>query len=62
MLSGLRAYTGPAMVIYGEHDIFGTSAGIVRHRLPNAVQVTLRGSGHLHWLQGMPIHSLEGCV
>lgn len=51
LLTGLAAYTGPAMVLYGEHDIFGTSAGVVRLRLPQALQVTLEGSGHLHWLQ-----------
>jgi proline iminopeptidase len=51
VLAGLGAYAGPVMVLYGEHDIFGTSAGIVRRRLPQALQVTLEGSGHLHWLQ-----------
>jgi pimeloyl-ACP methyl ester carboxylesterase len=51
LLSGLAAYAGPAMVIYGEHDIFGLSAGVVRGRLPLAAQVTLADSGHLHWLQ-----------
>lgn len=54
VLSGLSAYAGPAMVVYGEHDIFGPSADIVRNRLPRAVQVMLHGSGHLHWLQGEP--------
>lgn len=54
VLSGLPAYAGPAMVIYGEHDIFGTSTDIVRCRLPHAQQITLRGSGHLHWLQDEP--------
>lgn len=52
VLRGLSAQTCPVMVVYGEHDIFGTSADIVRHRLPHALQVTLHGSGHLHWLQG----------
>jgi hypothetical protein len=42
VLSGLAAYTGPAMVLYGEYDIFGTSADVVRRRLPHAVQVSLR--------------------
>jgi pimeloyl-ACP methyl ester carboxylesterase len=51
VLSGLAAYTGPAMVLYGEYDIFGTSADVVRRRLPHAVQVTLSDSGHLHWQQ-----------
>lgn len=51
LLTGLAAYTGPAMVLYGEHDIFGTSADVVRLRLPQAWQVTLERSGHLHWLQ-----------
>lgn len=54
VLSGLSAYAGPAMVLYGEQDIFGTSSDIVRRRLPRALQVTLHGSGHLHWLQGEP--------
>ena len=54
VLSGLAAYPGPVMVLYGEYDIFGTSAGIVRRRLPQAVQVTLADSGHLHWLQNQP--------
>jgi proline iminopeptidase len=54
VLSGLPAYTGPAMVIYGEHDIFGTSTDIVRRRLPHAQQIKLPGSGHLHWLQDEP--------
>ena len=48
LLSGLATYAGPAMVLYGENDIFGTSADIVRHRLPHAAQVTLKDSGHLH--------------
>jgi proline iminopeptidase len=51
LLSGLATYAGPAMVLYGAYDIFGTSAGIVRRRLPQALQVTLHDSGHLHWLQ-----------
>jgi pimeloyl-ACP methyl ester carboxylesterase len=38
------------MVLRGERDVFGT-ADIVRSRLPQAVQVTLENSGHLHWLQ-----------
>jgi pimeloyl-ACP methyl ester carboxylesterase len=51
VLEGLAAYAGPVLVLYGEHDIFGTSAGVVRRRCPRAAQVTLEGSGHLHWLQ-----------
>ncbi len=51
VLDGLARYAGPAMILYGEYDIFGTSADVVRHRLPGAVQVTLKDSGHLHWLQ-----------
>jgi proline iminopeptidase len=51
LLNGLTAYAGPVMIVYGEHDIFGTSADIVRRRLPRALQVTLKDSGHLHWLQ-----------
>ena len=50
-LDGLAAYAGPVMVLYGEHDIFGASTGVVRRRFPQAAQVTLEGSGHLHWLQ-----------
>ena len=53
LLTGLAAYAGPAMVLYGEHDIFGTFAGVIRLRLPRALQVTLERerSGHLHWRQ-----------
>jgi len=51
LLNALATYAGPAMVVYGEHDIFGTSADVVRRRLPQALQVTLHDSGHLHWLQ-----------
>jgi proline iminopeptidase len=51
VLDGLARYAGPAMILYGEHDIFGTSTDVVRYRLPRAVQVTLKDSGHLHWLQ-----------
>jgi proline iminopeptidase len=50
-LDGLAAYAGPVMVLYGEHDIFGASTGVVRRRFPQADQVALEGSGHLHWLQ-----------
>jgi proline iminopeptidase len=41
----------PVLVLYGEYDIFGTSTHVVRDRFPHATQVTLSGSGHLHWLQ-----------
>jgi proline iminopeptidase len=51
VLDSLADYAGPVLVLYGEHDIFGTSAGVVRRRFPQAAQVTLEGSGHLHWLQ-----------
>jgi pimeloyl-ACP methyl ester carboxylesterase len=53
LLTGLAAYAGPAMVVYGEHDIFGTSADVVQRRLPQALQVTVQDSGHLHWLQNV---------
>jgi pimeloyl-ACP methyl ester carboxylesterase len=40
------------LVLYGAYDIFGVAATeIVRRRFPRAVQMTLEGSGHLHWLQ-----------
>jgi proline iminopeptidase len=41
----------PVLVLYGEYDIFGDATHIVRERFPHARQVTLSGSGHLHWLQ-----------
>ena len=50
-LDPLAAYTGPVMVLYGEHDIFGASTAVVRRRFPQAAQITLEDSGHLHWLQ-----------
>jgi proline iminopeptidase len=50
-LDGLAAYAGPVMVLYGEYDIFGASTGVVRRRFPQAAQITLEHSGHLHWLQ-----------
>jgi proline iminopeptidase len=50
-LAGLSAYAGPTLVLYGEDDIFGAAETIVRSRFPEATQVTLGGSGHLHWLQ-----------
>ncbi|MGO8687083.1 MAG: alpha/beta fold hydrolase [Candidatus Dormibacteria bacterium] len=51
VLASPSGYAGPVLVLYGEDDIFGASAGIVRRRFPAATQVTLQGSGHLHWLQ-----------
>jgi pimeloyl-ACP methyl ester carboxylesterase len=51
VLDGLAAYAGPVMVLYGKHDIFGASTDVVRRRFPQAAQVTLEDSGHLHWLQ-----------
>ena len=50
-LASLAAYAGPVLVLYGEDDIFGPSESIVRERFPQATQVTLGSSGHLHWLQ-----------
>jgi len=50
-LEGVSSYEGPVLVLYGAYDIFGDATEIVRRRLPKAVQVTLEGSGHLHWLQ-----------
>jgi pimeloyl-ACP methyl ester carboxylesterase len=43
----------PALVLYGASDIFGDGTAIVRRRFPHAVQVTLEGSGHVHWLQNL---------
>jgi len=55
VLDGISSYGGRVLVLYGEHDIFGPQAqAIVRRRLPQTsqvTQVTLQGSGHLHWLQ-----------
>lgn len=50
-LTPLVDYAGPVLVLYGADDIFGTAEAIVRGRFPEATQVTLAGSGHLHWLQ-----------
>jgi pimeloyl-ACP methyl ester carboxylesterase len=41
----------PVLVLYGDYDIFGDQTHIVRERFPRARQVTVSGSGHLHWLQ-----------
>jgi pimeloyl-ACP methyl ester carboxylesterase len=51
ILDGLRNYTAPAMVLYGAYDIFGDVTQIVRSRFAHATQITLGGSGHLHWIQ-----------
>jgi proline iminopeptidase len=52
VLAGVSSYRGPVMVLYGEYDIFDPqSQAIVRRRFPQAVQITLEGSGHLPWLQ-----------
>ena len=51
VLAGLAAYARPVLVLYGEHDIFGPSTGVLRRRFPQTAQVTLERSGHLHWLQ-----------
>ena len=50
-LNAASNYQGPALVLYGASDIFGDGTAIVRGRFPHAVQVTLEGSGHVHWLQ-----------
>jgi pimeloyl-ACP methyl ester carboxylesterase len=50
-LTSLQDYAGPVLVLYGADDIFGKSEAIVRGRFSEATQVTLAGSGHLHWLQ-----------
>jgi proline iminopeptidase len=47
----VSSYEGPVLVLYGAYDIFGDATEIVRRRFPKGVQVTLEGSGHLHWLQ-----------
>jgi pimeloyl-ACP methyl ester carboxylesterase len=50
-LASLSSFSRPVLVLYGEDDIFGSSEAIVQRRFPAATQVTLGGSGHLHWLQ-----------
>jgi proline iminopeptidase len=51
-LERVSGYQGPVLVLYGAYDIFGVAATeIVRRRFPRAFQMTLEGSGHLHWLQ-----------
>jgi pimeloyl-ACP methyl ester carboxylesterase len=50
-LDRLAGLDVPVLVLYGEYDIFGDAIHIVRDRFPRARQVTLSGSGHLHWLQ-----------
>jgi pimeloyl-ACP methyl ester carboxylesterase len=39
------------LVLYGAFDIFEDGTEIVRSRFPQAQQVTLENSGHVHWLQ-----------
>ncbi len=50
-LTGASSYQGPAIVLYGASDIFADGTEIVRSRFPQAIQVTLQDSGHVHWLQ-----------
>jgi pimeloyl-ACP methyl ester carboxylesterase len=50
-LDRLATLAVPVLVLYGEYDIFSTSTHVVRDRFPTATQITLSGSGHLHWLQ-----------
>ncbi len=50
-IEGVSGYEGLMLVLYGAYDIFADATEIVRSRLPRAVQMTLEGSGHLHWLQ-----------
>lgn len=50
-LDALTSLQVPAIVLFGDHDIFGSGAQIVRERLPAARQVELAGTGHLPWLQ-----------
>jgi Predicted hydrolases or acyltransferases (alpha/beta hydrolase superfamily) len=45
------SYEGPVLVLFGAFDIFGEGTEIVRSRFPQALQVTLEDSGHVHWLQ-----------
>ena len=51
VLEGASSYRGPVVVLYGAFDIFGDGTEIVRGRFPQAIQVTLENSGHVHWLQ-----------
>jgi proline iminopeptidase len=51
LLEHLPGFAAPVLVLYGEHDIFGSASDVVRLRFPRAEQVTLPGSGHLHWLE-----------
>jgi proline iminopeptidase len=41
----------PTTVVYGDQDIFGSGADVVRQRFRSAVQRTIDGCGHLPWLQ-----------
>lgn len=51
VLGGVSRYGRPALVLYGAFDILDDGTQIVRRRFPHAQQITLEGSGHLHWLQ-----------
>jgi len=50
LLESLRVFAAPTLVLYGEHDIFGSAVDVVNRRFPAARQITLERSGHLHWL------------
>ena len=51
MRSGARRATKDRYWSSSVFDIFGAGAEIVRSRFPQAIQVTLENSGHVHWLQ-----------
>lgn len=52
VLAGLSDFSGPVLVLYGEHDIFSPGLQrLVRRRFRKATQGTLASSGHLPWLQ-----------
>ena len=48
LLGRVSSYRGPALVLYGEWDIFASGREIVRSRYPNATQVTLQD---LFWIR-----------
>jgi len=50
VLDSPSSFEGPALVLYGQFDIFQDGTQIVRNRFPRARQVTLEHSGHVHWL------------
>lgn len=50
-LKGASGYQGSVLVLHGASDIFEDGLEIVRNRFPQAHQVTLENSGHVHWLQ-----------